>query len=153
MTPAALSLSSSNAVGTLTLRKTGTDQHLYYISTNRSWVWMNPPHGSTQTITSETDQIVITAQPSGLAAGTYSAVVYIVESGAQQLLEYAAYPRHPHGDRRPNRIGHAAHTHSTGRLNAPPPPPSPAINRVGGDSDPDGDSEDRECHGQLECQH
>ena len=81
VTPAALSLSSSNAVGTLTLRKTGTDQHLYYISTNQSWVWMNPPYGSTQTITSETDQIVITAQPSGLAAGTYSAVVYIVESG------------------------------------------------------------------------
>ena len=32
-------------------------------------------------------------------------------------------------------------------------PPPRAINRVGNDSDPDGDSEDRECHGQLECQH
>ncbi|MBS0157581.1 MAG: fibronectin type III domain-containing protein [Nitrospira sp.] len=92
VTPAALSLSSSNAVGTLTLRKTGTDQHLYYISTNQSWVWMNPPYGSTQTITSETDQIVITAQPSGLAAGTYSAVVYIVESGPNNFSNTLRIP-------------------------------------------------------------
>ncbi|MBS0178929.1 MAG: fibronectin type III domain-containing protein [Nitrospira sp.] len=92
VTPAALSLSSSNAVGTLTLRKTGTDQHVYSISTNQSWVWMNPPYGSTQTITSETDQIVITAQPSGLAAGTYSAVVYIVESGPNNFSNTLRIP-------------------------------------------------------------
>ncbi|MBS0170327.1 MAG: fibronectin type III domain-containing protein [Nitrospira sp.] len=92
VTPAALSLSSANTVGTLTLRKTGTDQHAYSISTNQSWVWMNPPYGSTQTITSETDQIVITAQPSGLAAGTYSAVVYIVESGPNNFSNTLRIP-------------------------------------------------------------
>ena len=92
VTPAALSLTSASNVGTLTLRKTGTDQHLYYISTNQSWVWMNPPYGSTQTISSETDQIVITAQTSGLAAGTYSAVVYIVESGPNNFANTLRVP-------------------------------------------------------------
>jgi phage baseplate assembly protein W len=81
VTPAALSLTSAKNVGTLTLRKTGSTQHTYSLSTNQGWIWMNPPYGSTQTITTETDQIVITAQTSGLAAGTYSGVVYIVESG------------------------------------------------------------------------
>jgi hypothetical protein len=42
---------------------------------------MNPPYGSTQTITTETDQLVITAQTTGMAPGTYSGVVYIVDSG------------------------------------------------------------------------
>ena len=82
--PGVLALSAKKgqtAVGTLTLRKSSSDQHTYYLSTNQSWVWLNPPYGSTQTITSETDQIVITAQTAGLATGTYSAVVYIVDSG------------------------------------------------------------------------
>ena len=92
VTPAALSLTSASNVGTLTLRKTGTDQHVYSISTNQSWVWMNPPYGSTQTISSETDQIVITAQTSGLAAGTYSAVVYIVESGPNNFANTLRIP-------------------------------------------------------------
>ena len=74
--PVALALSAvkgQTAVGTLALRKGGTDQHTYYLSTNQSWIWMNPPYGSTQTISTETDQLVITAQTSGLSAGTYSA--------------------------------------------------------------------------------
>ncbi|MBA5876271.1 MAG: hypothetical protein GDA66_17230 [Nitrospira sp. CR1.2] len=53
---------------------------------------MNPPYGSTQTITSETDQIVITAQPAGLAAGTYTAVVYIVESGPNNFSNTLRIP-------------------------------------------------------------
>ncbi len=92
VTPSALSLTSASNVGTLTLRKTGTDQHVYSISTNQAWVWMNPPYGSTQTISSETDQIVITAQTSGLAAGTYSAVVYIVESGPNNFANTLRVP-------------------------------------------------------------
>jgi hypothetical protein len=81
ISPASLALTSASAVGTLTLRKSGTDQHVYSLSASQSWVWMNPPYGSTQTISSETDQIVVTAQSTGLSAGTYSAVVYIVDSG------------------------------------------------------------------------
>ena len=44
--PAALVLSApkgQTAVGTLALRKSSTDQHTYYLSTNQGWVWMNPP--------------------------------------------------------------------------------------------------------------
>ena len=81
VTPASLALTGTNNVGTLTLRKSGTDQHVYSLSTSQSWVWMNPPYGSTQTISTETDQLVITAQTTGLSAGTYSATVYIVDSG------------------------------------------------------------------------
>ncbi len=92
VTPATLSLSSTNAVGTLTLRKAGTAQHAYSLSASQPWLWMNPPYGSTQTITSETDQIVITAQPAGLAAGTYTAVVYIVESGPNNFSNTLRIP-------------------------------------------------------------
>ena len=92
VTPSSLSLTSANNIGTLTLRKTGTDQHAYYLSTNQGWIWMNPPYGSTQTITTETDQLVITAQTAGLAAGTYSGVVYIVESGPNNFANTLRIP-------------------------------------------------------------
>ncbi len=92
VTPSSLSLTSANNVGTLTLRKTGTDQHAYYLSTNQGWIWMNPPYGSTQTITTESDQLVITAQTAGLAAGTYSGAVYIVESGPNNFANTLRIP-------------------------------------------------------------
>ncbi|GAB1725004.1 MAG: hypothetical protein NTNFB01_39000 [Nitrospira sp.] len=69
--PAALVLSAvkgQTAVGTLSLRKGGTDQHSYYLSTNQGWVWMNPPYGSTQTITTETDQLDQPIPPTGTHA-------------------------------------------------------------------------------------
>jgi hypothetical protein len=81
VSPAALNLTGANPVGTLSLKKTGTDLRSYYLSTNQGWVGMNPPYGSTLTIATETDHLVITAQPAGLAAGTYSAVVYVVDYG------------------------------------------------------------------------
>jgi hypothetical protein len=90
--PSSLALTSANAVGTLSLRKTGTDQHIYSLSTSQGWVWLNPPYGSTQTISTETDQIVVTAKPTGLAAGTYSAVVYIVESGPNNFSNTLRIP-------------------------------------------------------------
>ena len=92
VTPSALNLTSANNVGTLTLRKTGTAQHAYSLSSNQAWIWMNPPYGSTQTITTETDQLVITAQTAGLAAGTYSGVVYIVESGPNNFANTLRIP-------------------------------------------------------------
>ena len=81
VTPLSLNLSTASPVGTITLRKGGTDQHTYYLSASQSWVWMNPPYGSTQTISTEVDSLTITAYTVGMAAGTYSAVVYIVDSG------------------------------------------------------------------------
>ena len=47
------------ATGTLLLTKSGSDQHTYYLSTNQGWIWMNPPYGSTQTISTETDSVEI----------------------------------------------------------------------------------------------
>ncbi len=126
VTPAALSLTSANNVGTLTLRKTGTDQHLYSISTNQGWVWMNPPYGSTQTITSETDRIVITAQPSGLAAGTYSAVVYIVESGPNNFANTLRIPvTFTVAAGQAAAVSPSAPTTPTQPAVASPPPPPP----------------------------
>ena len=105
--------SGKTAVGTLNLKKSGTDLRSYYISTNQNWVWMNPPYGSTQTITTETDQLVITAQTAGLAAGTYSAVVYLVESGINGYSNMIRVPVT------------LTVTGSTTAAAPPPPPPAP----------------------------
>ncbi|MFO0771746.1 MAG: fibronectin type III domain-containing protein [Nitrospiraceae bacterium] len=117
VTPGGLTLSAQSgqtAVGTLSLKKTGTDVRSYLISTNQNWVWMNPPYGSTQTITTETDQLVITAQTAGLAAGKYNAVVYLVESG---INGYSNMIRVPVS---------LTVTASTTPATPPPPPPAPA---------------------------
>ena len=93
--PTALTLTAvkgHTAVGSLALRKGGTDQHTYYLSTNQSWIWMNPPYGSTQTISTETDQLVITAQTTALAVGTHSAVVYISQSGPNNFSTMLRVP-------------------------------------------------------------
>jgi hypothetical protein len=93
--PTALVLTAqkgNTAVGRLTLKKSSTDQHTYYLSTNQSWIWMNPPYGSTQSITSETDQLVITAQTANLPAGTHSAVVYVVDSGPNNFTNMLRIP-------------------------------------------------------------
>ena len=128
VSPASLALTNTSAVGTLTLRKSGTDQHVYSLSTSQSWVWMNPPYGSTQTISSETDQIVITAQATGLSAGTYSAVVYIVESGPNNYsntlripvtFTIAAGQTTPASNPAPSTPSQPTAT------SPPPPPPSP----------------------------
>ncbi len=126
VTPASLALTGTNAVGTLTLRKSGTDQHVYSLSASQPWVWMNPPYGSTQTIATETDQIVITAQTAGLSPGTYSAVVYIVDSGPNNFytthripvtFTIAAGQTAPASQPAPTQPTAAA---------PPPPPPSPS---------------------------
>ncbi len=128
ISPASLALTSASAVGTLTLRKSGTDQHVYSLSASQSWVWMNPPYGSTQTISSETDQIVVTAQAAGLAAGTYSAVVYIVDSGPNNYsntlrvpitFTIAAGQTTPASNPAPSTPSQPTAT------STPPPPPSP----------------------------
>ena len=128
VSPASLALTNTSAVGTLTLRKSGTDQHVYSLSTNQSWVWMNPPYGSTQTISSETDQIVITAQATGLSAGTYSAVVYIVDSGPNNYSNTLRIPvtfTIAAGQTTPaSNPAPSTPSQPTATL-PPPPPPSP----------------------------
>ncbi len=101
------------AVGTLLLKKSSSDQHTYYLSTNQSWIWMNPPYGNSQTLSSETDQGVITAQTANLSAGTYSAVVYIVDSGPNNFNNMLRVP--------------VTLTVTATPVAATPPPPPPVV--------------------------
>ncbi len=85
-TPSSISLTvaqGGTASGTLSLKKSDTAQHSYFISANQSWIWLNPPYGSTQTITTETDTLTVTVNTAsmGLSAGTYSGTIYIGQSG------------------------------------------------------------------------
>src|SRR3990170_1319921 len=78
-TPGAVSITvPKGGIGTatLSLKKSDTAQHTYFISANQSWIWLNPPYGSTQTISTETDMLTVTVNTAtmGLAAGTYSGV-------------------------------------------------------------------------------
>jgi hypothetical protein len=130
VTPASLSLSGTNTGGTLTLRKAGTDQHVYSLSASQSWVWMNPPYGSTHTITSETDQIVITAQAAGLSAGTYTAMVYIVDSGPNNYSNTIRIPvtfTIAAGQTAPALNPAPAKPSQPTVTTPPPPPPSPPV--------------------------
>lgn len=51
------------------------------MAASHSWLLLNPPYGTTQTITTEQDPITVSVNTSALNVGTYSAVVYVVESG------------------------------------------------------------------------
>ena len=84
--PSAVSLTvaqGGTASSTLSLKKSDTAQHTYFISANQSWIWLNPPYGSTQTISTETDTLTVTVNTAamGLSAGTYSGTIYIGQSG------------------------------------------------------------------------
>ena len=114
-TPSALSLTvaqGGTVSGTVSLSKSSTEQHSYLISANQSWTALNPPYGSTQTITTETDSLTVTVNTSamGLGVGTYSGVVYIGESGGgtSTLL----------------RIPVSLSVLASGSVTPPPPPPA-----------------------------
>ncbi|MBS0170717.1 MAG: hypothetical protein JSR62_10225 [Nitrospira sp.] len=114
-TPSALSLTvpqGGTATGTLSLKKSDTAQHTYFISANQSWLWLNPPYGSTQTITTETDTLTVTVNTAamGLSAGTYSGTIYIGQSGPGVSTTW--------------RIPVTATVTAAG--STPPPPPPPA---------------------------
>ena len=82
--PSALSLTAAKgttASGVFNLQKSSTQQSSYSISANQSWTALNPPYGSTQTITTEVDPITVSVNTASMNVGTYSGVVYIVESG------------------------------------------------------------------------
>ena len=111
--PSALSLTAAKgttASGVFNLQKSSTQQSTYSISANQSWTWLNPPYGSTQTITTEIDPITVTVNTSAMNIGTYSGVVYIVESG-------------PNGSQT-LRIPVSLSVLASGTT-PPPPPPSP----------------------------
>ena len=85
-TPSAVSITvpkGGTGTGTISLNKSDTAQHTYFISASQSWIWLNPPYGSTQTISTETDVLTVTVNTAsmGMAAGTYSGTIYIGQSG------------------------------------------------------------------------
>ncbi len=115
-TPSSLSLTvaqGGTTSGTLSLKKSDTAQHSYFISTNQSWIWLNPPYGSTQTISTETDTLTVTINTAamGLSAGTYSGTVYIGQSGPGVSTTW--------------RIPVTATVTAAGTTPPPPPPPPP----------------------------
>jgi hypothetical protein len=122
--PAALSLSSpkgTNASGVFNLQKSSSHQSVYGISTNQNWIWLNPPYGSTQTITTETDPITVTVNTAALNVGTYTAVVYITESGpnGSNMLRIPVTATVTASGTTPPPIGGVT-------TPTPPPPPPPS---------------------------
>jgi hypothetical protein len=115
-TPGAVSITvpkGGTGTATLSLKKSDTAQHTYFISANQSWIWLNPPYGSTQTISTETDMLTVTVNTAtmGLAAGTYSGVIYIGQAGPGLSTTW--------------RIPVTATVTASGG-SAPPPPPPPS---------------------------
>lgn len=83
--PSALSFSviqggASPAPQTISYSKTGYRTKTWTVSSNVGWVNVSPQSG---TISTETDQITIGVNSTGLAAGTYSATVTIQLQGAR----------------------------------------------------------------------
>lgn len=66
---------------TLNLQKTGTEQHVWEPKTSVPWITMTPSYGSTNTITTELDQMRATVNTANLTVGTNLALIYIWESG------------------------------------------------------------------------
>ena len=82
--PAALSatvVKGQSATLTLNLQKAGTAQHVWEPKTSVGWISLSPGYGSSNTITTERDQLRLTINSSAMALGTHSGVVYIWESG------------------------------------------------------------------------
>lgn len=114
-TPGALSITvpqGGTGTASLTLKKSDTAQHTYFISANQSWIWLNPPYGSTQTISTETDVLTVTVNTAtmGLSAGTYSGTIYIGQAGPGVSTTW--------------RIPVTATVTASGTTAPPPPPPS-----------------------------
>ena len=84
ITPSALTATVSKGQSTtltLNLQKTGTAQHVWEPKTSVNWISLSPAYGSSNTITTELDQVHATVNTASLAVGTNSGLVYISESG------------------------------------------------------------------------
>ena len=85
VSPSALSFSAiqggtSPAPQTISYSKNGYRPKTWTVSSNMGWVNVSPQSG---TISTETDQIIIGVNSTGLAAGTYSAIVTILLQGGK----------------------------------------------------------------------
>ncbi|HNG52167.1 MAG TPA: hypothetical protein PLR85_02275 [Nitrospira sp.] len=107
--------------GIFNLQKSSTQQSTYSISAGQAWTTLNPPYGSTQTITTEIDPITVSVNTSTMNVGSYTGVVYIVESGpngSQTLRIPVSLSVLASGSTTPPPPS------PTGSATSPPPPPS-----------------------------
>jgi hypothetical protein len=73
---------------TLNLQKTGPQQHTWEPKTNVTWISLSPNYGSSNTITTELDQVKVSVNSSNMAVGNNSGVVYIWDTapGLSRLI-------------------------------------------------------------------
>lgn len=82
-TPSSISISVASGLTasvTLRLRKAGNDTHQYYIAANQPWISTTPARGTIQTIAGEMDALVVRIKTAGLALGSYSGIIYLLQS-------------------------------------------------------------------------
>ena len=130
ITPSALTATVSKGQSTtltLNLQKTGTAQHVWEPKTSVNWISLSPAYGSSNTITTELDQVRATVNTASLAVGTNSGLVYISESGpgvsrfitvpvTVTVTAAGTTPPPPPASPPP----------PVGGITPPPPPPSPS---------------------------
>lgn len=113
--PAALAATvakGQSATLILNLQKTGTAQHIWEPKTSVPWLWLTPGYGSSNTITTELDQVKVTVNTASLALGNNTAYVYIWDTGS--------------GRSRLITIPVMITVTATGTAPPPPPPPPAA---------------------------
>ncbi len=122
--PSALSLTAAKggtASAVFNLQKSSAQASTYSISANQAWTSMSPPYGSTHTITTEIDPVTVSVNTGTMNVGSYTGVVYIVESGpngSQTLRIPVSLTVLPAGSATP-----PPPPSPTGGATSPPPPP------------------------------
>jgi len=113
VSPAALSatvVKGQTTTLTLNLQKTGSEQHFWEPKTSVTWISLSPVYGSSNTITTEVDQVRVTINSSSMTVGTNSGLVYIMQS-APGISRFVSVPV-------------TVTVAQTGTTPPPPPPPT-----------------------------
>jgi outer membrane biosynthesis protein TonB len=111
--PGALSFSvAPGQVGSavLSLSKTGTEEHIWDLTKSGAWIGLSRTF---DTIRTEVDQITVTVNTVGLAAGSYSGMIYIGCIDARNVGYQRAVP-----------VSLTVGAGGGGTTSPPPPPPS-----------------------------
>ena len=66
---------------TLNLQKTGTGQNFWEPKSSVTWISLSPTYGSSNTITTEVDQVRVTINSANMTIGSNFGLVYITQSG------------------------------------------------------------------------
>ena len=84
VTPTILSFGSSYTSLTFSIKNNGTGILEWTVGDNQSWITVNPMSGNT---TTETDQITVSVERSGLTPETYSGTVTVTSNGGNETIE------------------------------------------------------------------